>query len=1056
MVAAETSGHNCRMRVRNVRRWFTVTALSGAGLGVAAATWWLLGAGTRGAEVANVWALPVSVLGVVIAVSGWSFRRNAVAETSLSALAQGLARQVAEREATALQRLLGDAGDVRPADLGFEQSAVGTGWRTDAGDAEGTVRTVASFYRSLDRGRLVVVGEPGAGKTIMVLQLVLDLLRSPVGDGARPIPLRLSPSSFLAGTLGPDTPEALRDRFGEWLVDSLVATYGVEVGAARELVAEGWVLPVLDGLDEMDREEKDSDDGPAGFPRAQVLLRALNCPVGPGLRPVVVTCRRDRYRELALDQAMALQDATVVALRALTPAQIATWLVHRFPDPGRPGAVEDRWRRVAARLAEEPTGPLATGLSSPLRLYLAVTAYRARSTIPDELLSVRAVDLDEHLFARLVPSVTAHQPRGSRYYRADDVTRWLKTLAACLSKQGRYGRSATDLRPYDLWRLESWARVVRWLTVTVVAAPLVVVIVLWLLALPAGSGGVWLMSSRMVSVIALTGLSVAFAAGFAANGDGPAPRRAVLLRDRHAGAPGHAIRGGMHREVAGVVTAAAVGGVFGAVLGIVQAGVFVGLAAAPALGVALRGNAGWLRYTISVVVLAAERRMPVRTARFYDWAWQAGLLRLSGDVIQFRHREFQEWLGRQPVSEAERRRQAAEPSAPAVEVPERSVWQERRAWHLQLLRTYEAVGTAVVAVPCLLFTALEVIGAVTAASTGERSALWLVAALPVLLAGWVSFLVLAGLWRIGNDFVVIAGLSPLSLDRVNSTENEVREFLEDAGVGTARVHPALTYRRNGLASVHIPATTVDPESKPAWSLPVTSAVVALIFAAGWLVVTEPGASWAGGPDVGKPAAVAVLVISSVCAVRAASRIRADHARPVIMLFVPTAFVTVAFGRNDSGRVMLLHEAAHIRHNHMARRRVQFAIAVVSVFAAMTCVLLGAGLAADAGRAGTSVLVCLALSGCASIIGVFSATRWLRLIYELIADAEAGSEPEAWGLLAGLLTSSWGGGRTGAMTRLRSRALTEVRAPVTGSAVIAISSVVLSVAALAVGLVEILH
>jgi hypothetical protein len=27
-----------------------------------------------------------------------------------------------------------------------------------------------------------------------------------------------------------------------------------------------------------------------------------------------------------------------------------------------------------------------------------------------------------------------------------------------------------------------------------------------------------------------------------------------------------------------------------------------------------------------------------------DWAYQAGLMRLSGIAIQFRHREFQTWL----------------------------------------------------------------------------------------------------------------------------------------------------------------------------------------------------------------------------------------------------------------------------------------------------------------------------------------------------------------------------------------------------------------------------
>jgi hypothetical protein len=37
-------------------------------------------------------------------------------------------------------------------------------------------------------------------------------------------------------------------------------------------------------------------------------------------------------------------------------------------------------------------------------------------------------------------------------------------------------------------------------------------------------------------------------------------------------------------------------------------------------------------------------QLPIRLGAFLDWAYGAGLLRLSGIAIQFRHREFQEWL----------------------------------------------------------------------------------------------------------------------------------------------------------------------------------------------------------------------------------------------------------------------------------------------------------------------------------------------------------------------------------------------------------------------------
>ncbi|MEV6330662.1 hypothetical protein [Streptomyces sp. NPDC051909] len=43
------------------------------------------------------------------------------------------------------------------------------------------------------------------------------------------------------------------------------------------------------------------------------------------------------------------------------------------------------------------------------------------------------------------------------------------------------------------------------------------------------------------------------------------------------------------------------------------------------------------------------RRLPLRLVRFLDWSVAAGLMRTSGAVYQFRHREFQEWLVRHPA-----------------------------------------------------------------------------------------------------------------------------------------------------------------------------------------------------------------------------------------------------------------------------------------------------------------------------------------------------------------------------------------------------------------------
>jgi hypothetical protein len=55
-------------------------------------------------------------------------------------------------------------------------------------------------------------------------------------------------------------------------------------------------------------------------------------------------------------------------------------------------------------------------------------------------------------------------------------------------------------------------------------------------------------------------------------------------------------------------------------------------------------NSSWSRYMIATMTLARRGDLPKRPAVFLDWAYEAGLIRLSGVAVQFRHREFQDWL----------------------------------------------------------------------------------------------------------------------------------------------------------------------------------------------------------------------------------------------------------------------------------------------------------------------------------------------------------------------------------------------------------------------------
>ena len=94
-------------------------------------------------------------------------------------------------------------------------------------------------------GLLLILGEPGSGKTTTLLELASILLARVEKDSAERIPIVLNLSSWNK-----------QQKLEEWMADRLSNIYSVPRQIARSWLGKGYLIPMLDGLDEVKTEQQ--------------------------------------------------------------------------------------------------------------------------------------------------------------------------------------------------------------------------------------------------------------------------------------------------------------------------------------------------------------------------------------------------------------------------------------------------------------------------------------------------------------------------------------------------------------------------------------------------------------------------------------------------------------------------------------------------------------------------------------------------------------------------------------------------------------------------------
>lgn len=292
----------------------------------------------------------------------------------------------------------------------------------------GSGNQIGDVFRRVPTRRLIVLGPPGAGKTVLLIRLVLDLIaRRKVSGG--PVPVLLPLASW-------DPDEPLRN----WIIDRLLVAYpqlknpsmpdGRDVATA--LLDHGLLLPVLDGLDEIAHEVRGK------------AIAAINQALKPG-EGIVLSSRIDEYRH-AVNVPIRLNGAAGISLDELTSADVTKYL--------RRSGGPKRWDPVLRELGTKPQ--LAQVLRSPLMLTLADAIYNPHPMesagtppSPDELLNFSSASaLRSHLFDAFIDTAYRKQRNAKGIqWKKKNTERWLCFLAYHL-KHNRNG--AGELKWWEL------------------------------------------------------------------------------------------------------------------------------------------------------------------------------------------------------------------------------------------------------------------------------------------------------------------------------------------------------------------------------------------------------------------------------------------------------------------------------------------------------------------------------------------------------------------------------------------------------------------------------
>jgi hypothetical protein len=632
---------------------------------------------------ANIFALTVGAVGValVVAEKMGAFHTGSIEE--LTETTEQLAVEVRRQESRALAQLLGTDGlDSRPAN--FRLSLQGKTTKSKKSSTR-TVRPdkIADFFLNESKGRMVLLGAPGSGKTVLAIQLILQLLARRTKEDAS-VPVLFALASW----------NPMRLDLEQWLASQLSVRFALGAKVAKRLVHLGLIVPILDGLDEMDPQ------GEATF-RSTRAAECINDFIASttSCRIVVVSRSGPQYYERVARKVRAIQ---TVVVRPLAAAQIIDHIRVHCPEEQDLEA----WQCVFEGLQGPGSRTVGSVLGTPWRLTAAVTFYMHGGE-PTDLLPtnqekkghldtyverVRTLLMNDFLKAR----VKIFQRNGPTPTR---TIAWLHLIAKRMSTKENQRGQPKEIVLHEWWKLLDEQKVRKWhifFTFALLHLPFGINGLFGFSNPPDGGRGFFTVAAVMTNYMAIMMISMIRSSR---------DREPTRLSFRNFKDARILTATGLFATVVcssiGLITALSYDDpFFGILAGITSASTIIlaGASSRPRPGqintpvemlqndrkVALLSGAligacaglyylkiygisialifaemclmgrfccsAYVRYFVATVYGWSRYGLPISLSRFLDWGRFSGILRASGAGYQFRHQELQEHMRSERVA----------------------------------------------------------------------------------------------------------------------------------------------------------------------------------------------------------------------------------------------------------------------------------------------------------------------------------------------------------------------------------------------------------------------